>query len=298
MVIQARRVTFRSFAGISIVGDVKWDPSTIHKENHLDKATWLTSAVEVGAKFGTVQSYDGAGISCGIDQKIALFPKTMQQGELWPFLLKIEQGIPSNNPNLVALLNEFTHAGWYFDTRGVIRHKNTGTPVTGAELRNEFAPLNGMVPESGPLYDKAVKWATIWHNLMSDPATFSVQIRETKNDLLTSQKDLESQVYKRYCNIDDASAAVVGVNITPELDLAMCVYHSFSVNAPGKARQVLMDVLARNLGPLDFAKQLVKGLGTNSYANWRERYARTRTFIQTCGLFDMQVELNITPSSL
>jgi hypothetical protein len=295
---QPHRVTYKNYAGISLTGSTKWDPQTINFTKHLDKATWLTAAVEVGAVFGTVQSYDGAGISCGIDQKIALFPKTMQQGELWTFLLKIENGIPATNPHLVAVLNGLTSAGWYLDTRGVLRHKATGTPVVGAELRNEFSPPGGVVPETGPDYNRAVHWAVLWNALLEDPVTFPVQIRETKNDLLNSQKDLESQVYKRFCSIDDASAAVVGTNISPELDLAMCVYHSFSVNAPGRARTVLQEVLGRGLGALDFSKALVKALGINSYGNWRERYTRTRAKVVSSGLFNGTTVLNICPATL
>ena len=295
---QPTRVTYRTWAGISIRGDIPWDPHTIKKENHLDKACWLTSAVEVGAKFGTVQSYDGAGISCGIDQKIALFPKTMLQGELWKFLLKIEEGIPASNPNLKAVLDGLDKAGWYLDTKGVLRQKSNGAPVNGQQLRAEFSPPNGVVPASGPDFDKAVHWAQTMSRLMSDPVTFNIQTRQTKNDLLTSQKDLESQVYSRYCHIVDASAAVLGTNITPELDLAMCVYHSFSVNAPGKARTVLQEVLNQGHGVLDFSKALVKALGTNTYANWKERYTRTRANIISSGLFDAAVITNITPANL
>lgn len=295
---RARRVTYKKWAGISIRGNTKWEPSTVKKTNHLDKATWLTAAAEGGSMFGTVQSYDGAGISAGLEHQIAVLPRTLEQGGLWNQLRKLDESLPDTNPHWIALKNEFDKVGWVLDTRGVLRHKTTGTPVGGAEIRNEIAPVNGVVPESGPDFEKAVRWAEVFNDLYEDPATFNSQIRETKNGLLSLHKDTESQVYKRYCKIDDASVAEVGTNISPELDLAMCFYHSFSVNAPSKARGVLTEVLGRGLGPVDFAKQLVKALGTNSYANWTVRYTRTRSLAQASGLFDTGLFNSVAPANL
>lgn len=295
---KGRRVAYKKWAGITISGETKWQPSTVKKENHLDKATWLTSAVEGGAKFGTVQSYDGAGMSAGIEHQIAVLPRSLEQGDLWKLLSALEMAVPANNPNMVAFKAAIDHTGWYIDTQCVLRHKHDGSVVGGAEIREEFAPPGGVVPESGPDFDKAMVWANLFNKLFEDPATFPIQIREAKNDLLNGCKDVESQVYSRYCHIQDASAAVLGKNISPELDIAMCVYHSFSVNAPSKARTVLQTVLAKNLGPVDFAKELVKGLGTNDYANWQERYVRTRNEAKNSGLFDQGLFTSIVPQNL
>lgn len=290
-----RRVTYKSYAGITIRGAVKWQASSVNKINHLDKATWLTAALEGGSIFGTVQSYDGAGMSAGLEHCVAVLPKTMTQGSLWNTLKKMDEALPDTNPNWVAMKNALNVAGWYLDTRGVLRSKLTGGEVSGAAIRDELSPISGLVPESGPAYDKAVRWAEIFNNLFEDPATFTCQIRITKNGLLNSHKEIESRVYSSYCKLEDASAAVLGVNISPELDLAMCIYHSFSVNAPGKARQVITEVFGRALGPVDFSKQLIRALATNSYGNWQERYIRTRNYCKDTDLWDDSLFATVAP---
>lgn len=281
-----KRITYKGFAGISIKGKTQWLPASVNNKNHLDKATWLTSAVEVGSVFGTVQSYDGAGISAGIEHQIAVLPKTMQQGGLWGFLNKLEDALEPNMPRtLVALFGRFDQVGWYLDPRGILRNKHTGSAVSGTEIRNEIAPVNGVVPESGPDYDKAVLWAKLFANAFGDPATFATQIKQAKLGLLHLHKKTESLVYSRYCNIADASVAVVGTNISEDLDLAMCIYHSYSVNAPTRARQLLEHILSKNLSEKSFCYELIKAFGTSDFANWKQRYVRTWTAAKNSGLF-------------
>lgn len=291
----ARRVTYKSYAGITIRGKVKWQANTVKRENHLDKATWLTAAVEGGSIFGTVQSYDGAAMSAGLEHCIALLPKTMTQGSLWHVLLKLDEALPDTNPNWVAMKNALDQAGWYLDTKGVLRNKGTGSVVSGHAIRDELSPVHGVVPVSGPNYLKAVRWAEIFNNLFEDPATFASQIRQTKNGLLASHKEIESRIYATYCKVEDASAAILGVNIIPELDLAMCIYHSFSVNAPSKARTVITEVFGRALGPVDFSRQLIRALATNTYGNWQDRYIRTRNYCKDTDLWDDALFSTVAP---
>ena len=66
----------------------------------------------------------------------------------------------------------------------------------------------------------------------------------------------------------------------------MCVYHSFTPNAPAIARQCLEATLTKvgaKPAPLEFAKVLIKTLGTKSYGRWKDvpgskgsRYDATR----------------------
>lgn len=263
-----KRVTYKNWAGISIVGTQVWnlDPTTT---SHLTRAAWLTAFVETGAKFGTVQSYDGAGISAGIEHKIAVLPKTLDQGSLWKLLDRLP-----DSPAVLRLVAALQARGWYIDPRGQLRASTNGRLVSGTDIRSEFAPPSGTVPSSGPHFDKAVEWARLWSEAFSDPATFRAQIEEAKKSLLAGHKDVESEVYSRYASLEDASAATTQ-NISPELDLAMCIYHSFSVNAPTRARTVLREVLALGLSERVFSKTLVTKLGTNTFANWKQRYERT-----------------------
>jgi len=271
---QPRRVTYKSWAGIKISGTREF--SLLDDQEHMLRAVWLTSSVEVGGKYGAVQGYDGCGMSAGLEHKIALYPKSMTQGSLWGLLANLPR---YKSKAVEALIGALENKGWYLDAgRGVLRYRNTGAPVAAADIREEFSPPGGVVPVSGPSFDKAVKWALLWHEAFSDPVTFREQIIQAKAGLLNSHKDLESKVYKKYCGLEDASAAELGKNISPELDLAMCVYHSFSVNAPSKARKVLEDAL-KTSPEKDFCKKLISGLGKNDYANWKQRYKRTREIL-------------------
>jgi hypothetical protein len=291
-------VTYKQWAGIVIKGSTKWEATSVKRENHLEKAAWLTACVEGGGVFGSVQSYDGCGMSAGLEHCIGLLPRSMEPGSLWGLLSKIDEALPDTSPTWIRMKNALGNVGWYLDTKGVLRKKDTGAAVTGQEIRNELSPVAGVVPESGPDFEKAVRWAETFNKLFEDPATFACQIRQTKNGLLESHKILENTVYSRYCKIENASAALVGTNISNELDLAMCIYHSFSVNAPSKARSVLEALLGQGHGPLDFSKLLVKNLGTNSYANWKERYSRTRKYAKESGLFEESLFTSVAPVNL
>lgn len=291
--MKPRRVTYKNWAGISITGANEWLPPKDSK-SHLNRAAWLTAAVETGAKFGTVQSYDGAGMSAGIEHKIAVLPKTMEQGSLWDLVLKMSREAP--NATFVLLSRFRTELGWYIDDRGQLRNTK-GALVSAEAIRNEFAPPNGQVPESGPDFNKAVQWAEVWSETFADPATHKTQIAEARRSLLLSHKVVESQVYRKFAGLEDASAATTE-NLSPELDLAMCFYHSFSVNAPSKARKILETVLSNSPQQLDFCKNLIKSLGSSDYANWKQRYVRTRTKALNSGLWDVGLFQSVAPEKL
>lgn len=290
--VTSRRIVYKNWAGISVVGTQDWVLSP-GGADHMERAAWLTATVETGAKFGTVQSYDGAGMSAGIEHKIAIYPKTMEQGGLWGLLSKLPQC-----DGVMDLKSDLAGVDWFVDVRGILRKKSSGAVVSGAEIRTEFTPPQGTVPETGPAYNKAVKWAKQWADAFSDPATFRTQIDEAKRGLLNSHKDVESTVYKKYAGLDDASAATTK-NISADLDLAMSFYHSFSVNAPTKARKILSDVLAVTVqskaSEKTFCKLLLKALGTSTYGNWKQRYLRTRTKAKNSGLWTASLFEDIAP---
>ncbi len=277
-----KRVTYKEWAGISIVGQELWKISD-STSSHLTRAAWLTAYVETGAKIGTVQSYDGAGMSAGIEHKIAIYPKTLEQGSLWNLLGKLPK-----TSKVQKLFDALEEKGWYLDERSILRKSSNGAVVPGNEIRNEFAPPNGTVPASGINYEKAVTWARLWHEAFSDKETVDVQIQQAKKSLLLSHKDIESKVYKKYASLEDASAATTA-NLGFELDLAMCVYHSFSVNSPTRARKVLQEVFDKNLPKRDFCKELVESLGNNTFANWKQRYQRTAAKIKTLEMWPKEV---------
>ena len=71
--------------------------------------------------------------------------------------------------------------------------------------------------------------------------------------------------------------------LPPEIDLAMCIYHAFSVHNPEHARGALADTLQRvDAGdPPKLARALVVALA-NRTPRWKEkRYPRTRAALRT-----------------
>jgi hypothetical protein len=287
-----KRLTYKNWAGISIVGTVDWAPPTKSTE-HMERAAWLTAAIETGAKFGTVQSYDGAAMSAGIEHKIAIYPRSMEQGSLWSLLQKL----PAASPAVNNLLSAIKQVGWYIDPRGIVRKTATGAAVSAAEIREEFTPKAGVVPTSGANYDKAVRWAQLWSAAFADPATHRPQIEEAKRSLLLSHKALESRAYKAFANLDDGSAGTT-TNLSEHLDLAMCFYHSFSVNAPTKARKCLEEALTDAPEEKYFCRKLIRLLGTSTYGNWKQRYTRTRASALKSGLWTASVVDEFAPAKL
>lgn len=273
-------VKYKSYSGF-LIRDNCTPYSKPETLNHMDRALYLTSLVEVGGKFGLVQSYDGAAMSAGIEHKIAVLPRTLDQGSLWEMLNDIRVGVPlSSCPPLEKLLNAFKKVGWTLDSAGVLRDSQTGSKITGRAIRNEFTPIDGKVPEQGSFNDKARDWIILFHELFNHPATFHVQIESAKKFLLLSNKVIETEAYKAIRGVQNPSILVVNQNMTEEQDLAMCVYHSHSVNAPRPARDCL--TLSKPTNLKDWPKRFLRILGTKSYGAWKDtvdgnnRYDRTR----------------------
>ena len=85
---------------------------------------------------------------------------------------------------------------------------------------------------------------------------------------------------------DAVSDEEYGNHLTLEEDLAMCMYHSHSVNGPAPARTVLNNVLKRRNRGEDFARLLIWSLGTKKFGRWiTHRYPRTRSKALQSGLW-------------
>lgn len=290
--------TWKNYAGC-LINDVY----TVYKKPvskmHMDRALYLTSLVEVGGKFGLVQSYDGAGMSAGLEHKIAVLPRSLEQGSLWGMLNDIRIAVsPDGCQPLRMLLEAFTKCGWTLDSAGVLRDSKTGSKVSGAVIRNEFTPVDGKVPQSGPQWEKAKYWAELFNALFNHRMTFHVQIENAKKSLIASNKVIETAAYRAICGVENPSILIVGQNITEAQDLAMCVYHSHSVNGPAPARSCLET--SRPDNTVDWPQRLLKELGTKKYGKWADtkdndnRYDRTRILATQSGLWSLEtIEKNM-----
>jgi len=289
--MKVRHIRYRKgeYSGVLIKGETPVLPPT--SDNHMERAQYLVAMLE-SSKYGSVQSYDGAGISAGPLHNVAVLPRSMRQGSLWPLLRHLE--LATSTPRLEELWDAFRAQGWYIGLQGDLRYYNHGNKVPGGAIREVLAPPNGKVPKSGPEWERAREWAIRFHRLFSDERTFKAQREYAITWLITTQKKEEQRVYKD----PDLEILKVGADFPLEMDLAMSVYHSHSANGPSMAKKVLGITLNKvttldywDENPSLFAKTLIWFLGKQKYGNWQDdrrghnRYDRTRKKAMASGLW-------------
>lgn len=276
------RIRFRDFVGTKIQGIKEYPKPTGGR--HLDKASWLTSVVESGGKFGTVISYDGTGITAGIHQAVAVFPRALgRQGPLWSLLQSISdsvycQELKSLESTLLTESGLILNSGVVTDTKGV--------PVTGKRLRAALTgSADGIMPESGPQRILAETYAQAFHSVFSSDVTFGIQVSYGQKHFIS----LSKEKLKSGHSIEDTLMSCMKVSeFYPkteselELDLALSMLWSHSVNAPAIADSVISPILSSNIPRADIPRILIRRLGNNSFGRWDDdipggRYQRTRT---------------------
>lgn len=266
---------YEDFSGCFIAGTT---PVPLPKTNlHLDRAYYLTSLIEAPT-YGAVQSYDGVGMSGGPLHHIAVYLANKQQGSLFELLRAIEYGATGSHA-LAALWDAYKQRGWFVARDGSLRDIKTGSKVLGPAIIEEFTPPKGVVPNKGPLWEQAARWALLHHAVFADPKTHHIQQEFAIDYLLKTQRAVETIFYKDFDVIAlRVSHDVDGVNtLSPAEDLALCVYHAHSVNSPAPAAAVLSAVLKQKLQGVDFAHALIRGLAEKKFGNWKLRYVRTRS---------------------
>lgn len=293
-----RFVSYKGNKGFVVRGGPEVQPP--RQDSHMGRSFYLVSRLEA-ANWGTVQSYDGAGMSAGPIHVIAYLPGSGQQGSLWRMLRKVFDA--SSAPAVAALHRKLGSVGWSIDERGVVRD-SSGNAVPGSAIREELSAADGRVPESGPVHDRAKQWGLLFHAAFADPSSYPAQYEGTV-DWLLGNFDVEADAYRRYVPgltgsdadvkrwVRGATMAQVG----PYLDLAMSIYHAFSANAPGKAKRVLQDVLARNLSVREFAKELPRALETCGYSKWDLRGRKTKAAVARVGLWPEEVVEYVYPDA-
>lgn len=263
----SRLVYKDKYAGIKVVGSNKVEPPEgEYRAWHMHRAFYITSELE-SSLWGTVQSYDGAGMSGGPFHWIALYPKNMVQGPLFKLLRRLE--ITPKAP-VQPLWDEFAKKGMYVSTDGKLRYLKTGQIVSGSTIRELFTGPGGKVPESGPARQEAEKWAILFHKLLAHPSTYLAQAEFAIEYLIKSQEKIELETYRKFLDVQtpERIGSTPELQLPPAVDLAMCFYHASSVNAPAIAKKCLMAVKTKD--PYAFSKQLIKKLGTYKYGRWAD----------------------------
>jgi hypothetical protein len=276
----------------------------------------LTAKVETGAKYGAVMAYDGTGMTAGLDQHVAVYPRELSkpddgnnlddQGTLWKLLRRIEMisvASPSFAEARANLWDALSHEVWYLAQDGVLRSEEDGEPVGGKELRQVFTPHDGKVVA---LWQRkqAAFWAERFHELLCHPATFRAQVEYGKEHLVKRSK--RRKLMKKYKGLwvsmgivadvaydqEELTMLQVDKHLSPELDLALCMYQAHSVNAPAIANRALREAFNKTYNPASeqFPWVLIKKLGNSKYGRWDDdlkngRYQRTRAAARKSGLW-------------
>jgi hypothetical protein len=270
--------------------------------NHWERIVWLTSQVECGGRFGTVQSFDGAGMTAGLTQAIAVYPKEIahednnpkdDQGALW----KLLDLIKTHHPDLITRIDdEFKELGWTLykgQVRYVNEDKTPGDLVNGRVIREELTPNQGVVPNYGEAWDSAKSWVLMFHNIFSNEDSFAKQvafaIEHTQSLAKRKPPFLKGQSIQSILYRDNYQDTKLFSRNDP-MDLAAAILFSNAVNAPAMAFRKLQQALEefgkrpnwQNPGERnEFAKILIRALGEANYARWNfkivtGRYQRTR----------------------
>jgi len=296
-----KRIEFKNYAGVRVGGKIPLDlsESTLHMEH----AFWLTSQVESGGKFGCVLNYDGTGMTAGIDQCIAVYPRALDdgkrkndQGPLWGLLASIraaQPGLWTHRKLDIALERE----GWYLSGDGKCRWAFNGRLVPGKKIREVFTgDRDGVMPEEGPGRKAATKWVRLFHRLFSDEATFPIQVAYgLRHFQKRSCKRLSYSKYgfNRAMTINDAvyestHLSAVTDCFSDDFDLAMSVWWSHTVNAPAVTLKKLCKIIdkygkATEENQLSIARAIMRSLANSHWGRWNDeikngRWQRTRKY--------------------
>lgn len=290
---EAQYRTYKSYAGFVVRGSTPITPPDT--SIHMEWAFFLLSRMEA-ANWGTVQNYDGAGMSAGPLHAIAVSPSSKIQGSLWELLADIFAAVPVGISGPVdGLRNELKAAGYELTLNGVVVHAKDGKRVPGEDLRVLLSGPLGHVRWGGPHVVQASKMAQLFSLIFSDPRTFQAQKLYTIKWLLRGQRDAEFAAYAKYsktkvtaANMSNFLSFATQEHLGISLDLAMAVYHAFSVNAPTPAADELRKAMVAK-DQDEFAKKLIRGLGTRSFGRWKDttdntsRYDKTRLAVQQSG---------------
>lgn len=305
----AKYQTFRNYAGYLVRGEVRVQPPA-PDATHLQAAFYVLSQVEA-AFWGTVQSYDGAGISAGPLHAIAFSPASKTQGALWKLLAMIIAACPKGTtPTVDELIGWLAMQGMTITLGGVLVSTADAKPVRGEAIRTLVAAPNGLVPPTGSVNEYAKKVALLFNSVFSDPKTFKAQTDFTIQWLLQGNRDNEFAAYAKYSkmpvtpsNVEHYLSFAKQLDLGSHLDLAMAVYHAFTVNAPAPAADELSKAMSQRTVE-QFAKTLIRGLGSRNYARWHDtddnssRYDHVRLACAAANRWDPALLAELMPVNL
>jgi len=294
--------------------------------SHAGRAYWLTGQAETGNKMGSIMMADGTAFTIGRDQHIAVYPKELasedfnaadDQGGAWLLLAAIEVAHGPIRQLWEALEAEDWYVApdgslrWIENGRAKVRNRwlkhQGGDLVHGAVIRNVITPKNGVVGK-GSEWETAKKWAKLFHFLTAHESTWLLQQRFGINHLTHRVRtnkfrlaDHRRKVTMQQAVYGDVDISNIHLRTTlgEELDMALCVFHSYTVNAPSVAFKLLAkainaegykpklgDPRADPLERRNFAVTLLRMIKEKKYGRWDKRWKRTRKAAMDVGWWD------------
>jgi hypothetical protein len=291
---------FKNYSGPAIYGKKKFKYYDGFF-NHWSRAVWLVSQVESGGRFGSVCMYDGTGITSGLIQAVAVYPRELanedddpadDQGPLWQMLQMIKTNNPGVLLELESELRKSPLCGWKLDNGKVI-DLETGNLINGRIIREIFTPCEGTVPKWGLYWEYSKIRALIFHRIFNNQKTFQSQIdygvKHFKKLAKRKVKGLKNKTVSDILYPANFDASNFMVTDDPT-DLAAAVFYSYAINAPRKAFEILRisDHVFKSQNPFPVSKQkksfheiLISNLAVEDYGRWHflhknGRYQRTR----------------------
>jgi hypothetical protein len=253
---------------------------------HAHRAVWLAAQLEA-PRWGSVQGYDGCGMSAGLLHNTAVLPGGHAgpvQGSLWKLLVTMRKHPgAASAATLAALVARFTACGWEIAPHGLLVAAGTLKAVAPGAILRELTPPDGSVAQSGSGWQRASSWATAFHDAFADPATRAGQVEHAARWLAADRRGDEHRMYALFAPAGVEFLELPAAALPAEIELAMCIYHAFSVHNPEHARSALAAVLQRVDGadPQKLARALVGALAHRT-PRWKlKRYPRTRAALRT-----------------
>ena len=121
---------------------------------------------------------------------------------------------------------------------------------------------------------------------------------------------MEFNAYTKYSatkiapsNMSNFLSYATGEQLGPYLDLAMCVYHAFTVNGPVPAADELRKAMVAKTAR-EFAWKLIHGLGARNFGRWHDttdntsRYDHTRIAVTKAGRWPVSMIGEVMPESI
>jgi hypothetical protein len=290
------------FSGPVIHGTVKSPPLTSMDRGHVARADYLTFMVESGGLFGGIMGADGTVITAGRGQHAMVLPKVNSLGDLPALMFAMSK---CDSDPVKELITELDGSGLHLTSDGFLTDRHGVTKkATPMDMRIILSVEGGNVPRGGESWDRASRWAMLFHDAFADPVTFKTQAEFDQDDLIESFNALRvpgglcfESVYRRKLSRDlmvVSGAMAAGLYVSEELDLIMGIWHSFKVNGPSIARQILGKamVLDNDADPalMRPVASLPMLLATSNYGRWNRtipsgRWDRTMKIIRQSGIW-------------